>query len=126
MRPAPAGSGLTSGYYRLSPEDPRYYLDFTGTEGNPIEGASFLVVFNAHHDPIDFTVAAPLGDHWVTGLDTAAGDASGHATGDTVSVEARSMRVMRRHQHRRTPVRQRWPDGSSAQITLMKLAPAWG
>ena len=65
-------------------------------EGNPIEGASFLMVFNAHHDPIDFTVAAPLGDRWVTVLDTAAGGEGTLAAGDTVSLEARSMRVLRR------------------------------
>ena len=65
-------------------------------EGNPIEGASFLILFNAHHDPIDFTVASPLGDRWVTILDTAASGAGTLAAGDTVSVEARSMRVLRR------------------------------
>src|ERR1700733_10973415 len=59
-------------------------------EGNPIEGASFLILFNAHHDPIDFTVASPLGDRWVTVLDTAASGAGTLAAGDTVSVEARS------------------------------------
>ena len=66
-------------------------------EGNPIEGASFLMLFNAHHDPIDFTVAAPLGDRWVTVLDTAAGaEHPAQAAGDTVPIEARSIRVLRR------------------------------
>ena len=66
-------------------------------EGNPIEGASFLMVFNAHHDPIDFTIAAPLGDRWITVLDTATGGpAAVHAPGETLSVEGRSMRVLRR------------------------------
>ncbi len=66
-------------------------------DGNPIEGASFLMVFNAHHDPIDFAIAERLGAHWVTVLDTAAeGRAAAHAAGDTVSVPARSMRVLRR------------------------------
>jgi glycogen operon protein len=66
-------------------------------EGNPIEGASFLMVFNAHHDPIDFKIAAPLGDRWVSVLDTAAdGDATARAAGDTMSVKARSMHVLRR------------------------------
>jgi len=66
-------------------------------EGNPIEGASFLMLFNAHHEPLDFTIAAPLGDHWVTVLDTAAdGEDAVHAAADTLSLEARSMRVLRR------------------------------
>ncbi|MFZ0386072.1 MAG: hypothetical protein WAL22_10435, partial [Solirubrobacteraceae bacterium] len=66
-------------------------------EGNPIEGASFLMIFNAHHDPIDFTIAPALGDRWVTVLDTVSGgEAAVHAPGEAVSVEARSMRVLRR------------------------------
>jgi isoamylase len=66
-------------------------------EGNPLEGASFLMLFNAHHDPIDFAIAAPLGESWVTVLDTAAGgEQPAQAAGDTMSIEARSMRVLRR------------------------------
>ena len=33
-------------------------------EGNPIGGDSFLIVFNAHYEPVPFTIAPPLGDHW--------------------------------------------------------------
>jgi isoamylase len=67
-------------------------------EGNPIEGASFLMMFNAHHDPVDFTIAEPLGDRWATVLDTASGgEAAAHAAGDRLSIETRSMRVLRRH-----------------------------
>ena len=65
-------------------------------EGNPIEGASFLMLFNAHHEPLDFTIAAPLGDQWVTVLDTAGGEDTVHAANDTLSIQARSMRVLRR------------------------------
>ena len=74
-------------------------------EGNPIEGASFLMVFNAHHDPIDFTIAAPLGDRWITVLDTATGgQAAVHAPGETLSIDGRSMRVLRRRsRHRSRP-----------------------
>ncbi|HET9073715.1 MAG TPA: hypothetical protein VFN48_03980, partial [Solirubrobacteraceae bacterium] len=66
--------------------------------GNPIEGASFLMVFNAHHEPIEFTLAEALGDHWVTVIDTAAPDHEepAHAGGDTLEIESRSVRVLRR------------------------------
>jgi glycogen operon protein len=67
-------------------------------EGNPIEGASFLMLFNAHHEPIDFTIAESIGDRWVTVLDTApSGEHPAEDAGDTVLIEARSMRVLRRH-----------------------------
>jgi glycogen operon protein len=66
-------------------------------EGNPIEGASFLIVFNAHHAPIDFTIATALGDRWVTVLDTASdGEVAVHAPGETLSIDGRSLRVLRR------------------------------
>ncbi len=69
----------------------------TTREGNPIEGTSFLMVFNAHRDQIDFTIAAPLGDRWVTVLDTTAdAPAAVHAPVEALSVEGRSMRVLRR------------------------------
>ncbi len=67
-------------------------------DGNPIRGASFLIFFNAHYEPIDFCVAPRLGEAWKLELTT--GD---HAAlpaesepGSTVSVEARSIVVLRR------------------------------
>ena len=35
-------------------------------DGNPIEGRSFLLLFNAHHEPLAFTVPDGLGDEWET------------------------------------------------------------
>ncbi len=32
--------------------------------GNPIRGDSFLMIFNAHHEPVVFTLPLALGDAW--------------------------------------------------------------
>jgi hypothetical protein len=69
--------------------------------GQRIFDDSFLVVFNAHHEDIDFTVpGAEYGSWWSVLIDTA-DDASGSSdTGDTyapadvVNVRARSLVVM--------------------------------
>jgi glycogen operon protein len=66
--------------------------------GNPIEGASFLLIFNAHHEPLPFTLAAQLGENWLTVLtsDTDLPDRDTHKAGDTIEVADRSMRILRR------------------------------
>jgi isoamylase len=55
-------------------------------EGNPIEGASFLIQFNAHHEAVEFTIPEELGDSWEVEL----------ATGESDPVQARSVVVLRR------------------------------
>ncbi|WP_249012008.1 glycogen debranching protein GlgX [Conexibacter sp. DBS9H8] len=74
-------------------------------EGNPIEGASFLIVFNAHHEPITFAIPDTLTAPWETVLDTARaatgdrlgnGDGDGEPDADRLEIEARSVRVLRR------------------------------
>jgi glycogen operon protein len=67
-------------------------------EGNPIEGASFLIVFNAHYEPIDFCIPEVLGDDLVVEIDTAEGGNRGrsHGPGETLSVQSRSTLVLRR------------------------------
>jgi isoamylase len=66
--------------------------------GNPIRGASFLIFFNAHHEPIEFRIAPRLG--WAWRLELATGEA-GALPGELepsaqVRVEARSIVVLRR------------------------------
>jgi isoamylase len=40
--------------------------------GQPVAGYSFLLLFNAHHEPIEFRLPAPVADaRWLTVLDTA-------------------------------------------------------
>jgi glycogen operon protein len=66
-------------------------------QGNPIEGASFLILFNAHFEALDFTIAESLADGWTAVIDTAGGDeAETYAAGDTVTVESRSTVALRR------------------------------
>jgi glycogen operon protein len=40
------------------------------SEGKPIRGASFLMIFNAHHEPVTFTLPTGLGDAWTVELST--------------------------------------------------------
>jgi isoamylase len=67
-------------------------------DGNPIEGASFLLLFNAHHEPISFVLTPELGDAWTAVIDTAApgSDGTGHRGGDAVEMPSRSTLVLRR------------------------------
>ncbi|HWD84187.1 MAG TPA: glycogen debranching protein GlgX [Solirubrobacteraceae bacterium] len=66
--------------------------------GNPIRGASFLIFFNAHYEPIDFCVPPRLGTTWKLELATGDEDSlSGDVDpGEVVSVEERSILVLRR------------------------------
>jgi glycogen operon protein len=70
-------------------------------EGRMLRDDSFLLMFNAHHEPLAFTTpASAFGSAWRLALDTAQGDGAGdtrewHA-GDTLEVAARSLRVLTR------------------------------
>jgi glycogen operon protein len=66
--------------------------------GEPIEGASFLIMFNAHHEPIEFEIDERFGDRFTVELDTAADAATGraHAPGEKIVVASRSTVVLRR------------------------------
>jgi isoamylase len=67
-------------------------------DGKRVRDASFLLLFNAHHEPLDFTLpSAMFGDKWQLVLVTAAemGDADGsYAAGATVPVGGRSLLVL--------------------------------
>jgi glycogen operon protein len=39
-------------------------------DGNPIRGDSFLMIFNAHHEPVQFTLPHRLGETWQLELST--------------------------------------------------------
>jgi glycogen operon protein len=57
--------------------------------------ATMLLVLNAHHDPVQFTLPACAGgDHWSVVLDTNAPESETNesfASGDTYQVTARSL-----------------------------------
>ncbi|HEX4431605.1 MAG TPA: hypothetical protein VHZ96_20215, partial [Frankiaceae bacterium] len=63
---------------------------------------SFLLFFNAHFEPVDFTIPdAEYGEAWAIAVSTAEPladhlDESGFKASDTVEVEARSILVLRR------------------------------
>ncbi|WP_327087093.1 glycogen debranching protein GlgX [Nonomuraea sp. NBC_01738] len=67
--------------------------------GRPIVDSSFLLLFNAHHDTIRFTIPKDYGEMWQTEIDTAMPISLEIRTcraGEAVSVPGRSVRVLRR------------------------------
>jgi glycogen operon protein len=69
--------------------------------GLPVEDASFYVIFNAHHEPVPFTLPGePWGRSWRPVFDTAGGfardDARALASGEQVKAEGRSVVLLRR------------------------------
>src|SRR4030095_16310870 len=74
--------------------------------GEPVVDASFYVMFNAHHEPLDFTLPeAKWGDLWGVVLDTTAGEAhymreedigGAYKAGESMAVQAWSLVLLRR------------------------------
>ena len=67
--------------------------------GRQITDDSFLLLFNAHHDTIKFTIPKDYGEMWQTEIDTAMPiglDVRMCRAGEGVDVPGRSMRVLRR------------------------------
>ncbi|WP_181958577.1 glycogen debranching protein GlgX [Nonomuraea diastatica] len=67
--------------------------------GRPIRDDSFLLLFNAHHDTIQFTIPKDYGEMWHTEIDTAMPINVGARmcrAGEAVAVPGRSVRVLRR------------------------------
>jgi isoamylase len=67
-------------------------------DGNPIEGRSFLLLFNAHHEPLQFVVPRGLGDSWtpVIASDPSADHPGTLVPGDQLSLRDRSLVILRR------------------------------
>ncbi|GAA3836228.1 glycogen debranching protein GlgX [Sphaerisporangium flaviroseum] len=67
--------------------------------GRRVVDDSFLLMFNAHHDIIRFTIPKDFGDVWVPEIDTAVPisiDSKLYRAGEDVPVAGRSVRVLRR------------------------------
>jgi isoamylase len=66
--------------------------------GNPIEGASFLMLFNAHHEGLEFVLAPSLGDRWTTVLcsDPEVPEGAVHDAAARLQVTSRSVLILRR------------------------------
>jgi isoamylase len=73
--------------------------------GEQIVDDSFYIMFNAQHDPMDFTLPeAKWGDCWIEVLDTSADadnldeedEGARHAAGGSINVQAWSLRILRR------------------------------
>ncbi len=68
-------------------------------DGNPIEGDSFLLLFNAHHEPLQFTIPQDLSSSWTPMLasELDADLSEPAAPGDQVSLCDRSLLILRRN-----------------------------
>ncbi|WP_062345357.1 glycogen debranching protein GlgX [Herbidospora yilanensis] len=69
------------------------------SRGRRIVDDSFLLLFNAHYEAIEFTIPGDYGEMWETELDTAMPIATGTRmcrAGEAVPVAGRSVRVLRR------------------------------
>ncbi|HXV83887.1 MAG TPA: glycogen debranching protein GlgX [Candidatus Binatia bacterium] len=78
-------------------------IQSTDSRGERVIDESFYVLFNAHHEPLQFTLPKrDWGEEWVVVLDTARRtleeQEERHKAGDEVSVESRSLKVLRRVQ----------------------------
>ena len=65
-------------------------------DGNPIRGDSFLILVNAHHEPVEFTLPELVAEHWTLELST--DDRRETDTvqgGDSLSADGRSMLILR-------------------------------
>ncbi|MBP8538254.1 glycogen debranching protein GlgX [Streptomyces sp. MK37H] len=73
-----------------------------GARGERITDDSFLLLFNAHHEPLDFVVPIDHGKQWQLIVDTAVaegvepGSGSKVAAGDRLTLVARSLMVLQR------------------------------
>ncbi|MFE2188350.1 glycogen debranching protein GlgX [Streptomyces sp. NPDC059455] len=73
-----------------------------GARGEPITDDSFLLLFNAHHEPLDFVVPIDHGKQWQLIVDTAVaagvepGSGSKVAAGDRLTLVDRSLMVLQR------------------------------
>jgi glycogen operon protein len=74
-------------------------------DGNPVRDDSFLLLFNAHHEPLPFRMpAAAFGERWRVVVDssTELGERDAEvAAGETIDTEARAMIVLSRAPTRR-------------------------
>ena len=73
------------------------------SRGEPVRDDSFCVLFNAHHEALDFQLPQQWGEHWSIVMDTAeplppAPDAGQRLvkSGDPLEVSSRSLVLLRR------------------------------
>ena len=66
--------------------------------GQRVTDDSFLLLFNAHHEPIDWTLPKQWGDSWQTVLETTGPEREGEIfeSGRTLQVAGRSLVVLQR------------------------------
>jgi glycogen operon protein len=68
-----------------------------GDHGQPVDGDTLLLLLNAHHEPIPFTLPRPANGWWDLVFDTAKGDADEvcYSVGDVYQLADRSVVMFR-------------------------------
>ena len=104
----PEGSEMTEEHWNTSfAKSLAVYLNGKGIhtlspKGEPIVDDSFYIIFNAHHEPLEYILPPEkYGKHWKTVLDTVHGMVNGdksYKPGDQVKVDARSVIVLQNPQ----------------------------
>ena len=73
-------------------------IHWTDPKGQRITDDSFYVIFNAHHEPLDFVLPdSKYGKHWTKMIDTNVEDVEdkqSYSAGDSFKVEGRSIVVL--------------------------------
>jgi glycogen operon protein len=102
-----------------------------GQRGDPLVDDSFLLAFNAHHEPITFTVPDTVyGDSWLVQLDTSDDqvgivsvfdDATTLEPGLEFKVTERSIVVLRRPRAAEPPPPPKSPKGGASAETLKAI-----
>ncbi len=70
--------------------------------GRRVVDDSFYLAFNAHHEPLEFTLPAAVGGNWDTAIDTAEGELEHLLAGSKFVVGGRAIKVMMRRRTRRS------------------------
>jgi isoamylase len=78
-------------------------IPYPGNRGEPVTDDAFVLIFNAHYEPIEWTLPPGFCAAWAIEIDTAVGE-PGHDTddrvvkaGEHITVADRSMLVLRAH-----------------------------
>ncbi len=68
--------------------------------GRPLRDDDFLILFNAHHDDLDFVIPTIPGDAWLalidTAFDTGVAERAHHAAGERYRLRGRSLALLTR------------------------------
>jgi glycogen operon protein len=104
-------------------------LDVRDIHGEPVRDDTFVVLFNAHHEPMKFTLPGKQQVHWELLIDTRyengfPAQAPAHASGDEIEMIERSLCVLRLVKGSQDDARQiSWKRSQKAQAVAPPTPP---